>query len=170
MILRTKYYYIFFILNLFVQNSFAQLTEEIQVSGNTVYSSEEIIRWSGLRKGLIYNDALIDSAFNQTALNLARFGYYHPEFKITNTSFNIDSSAVNVSLFVNEGEPTIINNIFIGCVDSLPGQKISEELDFLKGQVLIKTDLENQINSILNEFENSGFPFIRVVIRSIDIY
>lgn len=170
MIPRNKYIYSICFLFLFVQNCFAQLTDEINVSGNKVFSNEEVIRWSGLRKGLQYNSAIIDSALTQLSLNLARLGYYHPELKLENLVYNVDSSNVDVFLHVNEGGPTIVKDIIIEGVDSLTEQNISADLNYLKDQVLLKDDLENQINSILIEFENIGFPFINVVIRSIDIY
>ncbi|MCJ7554453.1 MAG: BamA/TamA family outer membrane protein, partial [Ignavibacteriaceae bacterium] len=43
-------------------------------------------------------------------------------------------------------------------------------LNFLKGQIFSKDDIEFQINNILTEYENTGFPFSNVIIRSVNIY
>ncbi len=168
MINRIKY--ILVISFLFSQNYFAQLTDKIEVSGYKVFSSSEILGWSGLRKGLQFNPSLIDTALSRISLNLAHYGYHHPAFNGTTFQITEDSLSVNILVHVNEGEPTYINEIYFVESDSIEESYLISPLNFLRGQIFNKDDIEFQINNILNEYENTGFPFSNVIIRSVNIY
>lgn len=155
---------------LIVQNCFAQVTDKIEISGNKVFSSEEILRWSGIRKGQPFNPALIDSAISGISYNLVQYGYHHPDFKGITFQISEDSTLANIFISVDEGKPTIINEIYFVESDSLIVSELTRSLNYLKGQVLIRDEIEIRINNILSEFENKGYPFINVIIRSIDIF
>ncbi|MCJ7554863.1 MAG: hypothetical protein MUO34_13385, partial [Ignavibacteriaceae bacterium] len=166
MINRIKYLLV--ISFLFSQNYFAQSTDKIEVSGYKVFSSSEILRWSGLRKGLQFNPSLIDTALSRISLNLAQYGYHHPTFDGTTFQITEDSSSVNIFVHINEGGPTYINEIYFVESDSVTEPDLISSLNFLRGQIFSKDDIEFQINNILTEYENTGFPFSNVIIRSVN--
>lgn len=168
MILRIKYTLL--ISFLLIPNCFAQVTDKIEVSGNKVFSSEEILSWSGVQKGMVFNPGLIDSALSGISFNLAQRGYHHPDFNGTTFNISEDSTLINIFIIIDEGEPTLINEIYFVESDSLIESDFARSLNYLKGQIFLKDDIESQINSILNEYENKGYPFIRTIIRSINIF
>lgn len=168
MILQIKYILLFAFLS--IQICFGQLTDKIEISGNRIFSSAEILRWSELRKGLMFNDALIDTALSKISYNLSTNGYHHPDFEGTTHLLSEDSSSVDIFIIVKEGKPTIINEIYFVDTDSLTEANLIRYLSSLKGQIFLKNEVEFQINNILTEYENSGFPFINVLIRSVNFY
>lgn len=162
--------YLTFIAFIISPTTFSQIIDKIEVSGNKVFSSVEILRWSGLRKGLVFNSGLIDSALAGISYNLSVAGYHHPDYNGTTFQLSEDSSFVDVLLFVDESSPTIINKIKLIDSDSTANTTLLNYFDFLRGEILVKDEIEYQINSVLNNYENSGYPFINVIIRSVNIY
>jgi outer membrane protein insertion porin family len=168
MIRLTKY---FIIISFFLaQHNFAQIINRVEVTGSKIFSASEILQWSGLSKGLSFYPALVDSALSQISFNLAQFGYHHPAFDGTTYRLTDDSAYTDILIKVDEGKPTFVKNIIISDSDSLYDTGILRSLNFLKGQIFVKNDLELQINKLLDEYENTGFPFINVVISSVNIY
>ena len=168
MILRIKYFLISILL--LTQYCFPQATDKIEISGNKVFSEEEILRWSGLRKGLLFDASLVDTALSRISFNLAQLGYHNPVFSGTTFQIAEDTSSANIFIVADEGKPTLINEIYFIDTDSLTESNLSGILNFLKGQIFVKADLEFRINNILNEYENTGFPFINIIIRSVKFY
>lgn len=168
MILRIKYLLLFALL--FAQICNAQITDKIEIYGNRIFSDTEILRWSGLRKGLPFNDALIDTALSRISFNLSINGYHHPDFEGTSYSISEDSSFVNIFISVNEGKPTIINKIYLVDADSIIEINFARYLDLLEGQIFFKDEIEFQINNIITEYENKGFPFITISLASVNIF
>ncbi len=162
----------YFILGTLVisQAGFSQSIDRIEISGNKVFSSTDILRWSGLRKGLVFNSGLIDSALSNISYNLALNGYHNPDFHNTYFQLSEDSSSVSIFLFVDESNPTIIKQINFIDSETTADNPLFNYFDFLKGQIFIKNDFEYQINNILQTYENSGYPFIKVTVRSVNIY
>lgn len=162
--------YLTFITFIISPTAFSQLIDKIEVSGNKVFSSVEILRWSGLRKGLVFNSGLIDSALTRISYNLSLAGYHHPDYNGTTFQLSEDSSFVDVLLFVDESTPTIINEIKLIDSDSTASTTLLNYFNFLRGEIFVKDEIEYQISSVLNNYENSGYPFIKVIIRSVNIY
>lgn len=162
--------YLTFITFIISPTAFSQLIDKIEVSGNKVFSSVEILRWSGLRKGLVFNSGLIDSALTRISYNLSLAGYHHPDYNGTTFQLSEDSSFVDVFLFVDESTPTIINEIKLIDSDSTASTTLLNYFNFLRGEIFVKDEIEYQISSVLNNYENSGYPFIKVIIRSVNIY
>lgn len=162
--------YLTFIAFIICPTTFSQIIDKIEVSGNKVFSSIEILRWSGLRKGMVFNSGLIDSALAGISYNLSLAGYHHPDYNGTTFRMSEDSSFVDVLLFVDESTPTIINEIKLIDSDSTASSTFLNYFNFLRGEIFVKDEIEYQINSVLNNYENSGYPFIKVIIRSVNIY
>lgn len=149
---------------------YTQVTNNIELSGNQIFSSAEILSWSGLRKGLQFNPALVDTALSRISFKLAQLGYHHPDFNGTTFQIAEDTSSVNVLISIKEGHPTYINNIYIVDSDSSKHYDFERSFEFLQNQIFMKDAIELSIINILSEFENKGYPFINVTIRSVDIY
>jgi outer membrane protein insertion porin family len=152
------------------QVGYTQSTNNIEIAGNQIFSSAEILSWSGLRKGIQFSPALIDTALSRISFKLAQLGYHYPDFNGTTFQFTGDTSSVNIFIAISEGIPTLINEIYFIDSDSLKQDDIERSLEFLKKQIFMRDALELNINNILSEYENKGYPFINVTIRSVDIY
>ncbi len=149
-----------------VTTAFTQSIESISVTGNKVFSSQEIINWSKLRTGTVFNDALIDSAKKNIALSLNDRGYFNPVFEDDKYELNPDSTLIKVNINFNEGDPTFIRLLEFSDADSLDSASVITGYSFLQGQVFDKFALEEVITSSLSFYENNGYPFVRILIHS----
>ena len=161
----------FLIIPFFItQIGYTQVTNNIEISGSQIFSAAEILSWSGLRRGLQFSPDLIDTALTRISFKLAQLGYHHPDFNGTTFQFTEDTSSVNIFIAISEGNPTLINEIYFINSDSLKQDDFERSLEFLKKQIFMRDALELNINNILSEYENKGYPFVNVTIRSVDIY
>ncbi len=71
---------------------------------------------------------------------------------------------------VDENNPVIIEKIIFSGVDSTTNQSLVNQFEFLKGQVFNKNEIEYNIEQLLIGYENSGYPFAKVIITSVDVY
>jgi outer membrane protein insertion porin family len=158
---------IFYLLT-FCISSFPQSIQSIKVFNNSVFSEKEYIAWSGLNTSVKMMPGFLDSALNRIASMLAERGYFHSDFTGSTIEFNNDSSLSTVNLFINEGQPTSLRNIVIAKADSLLKDEALEPLMHLEGKVFSKAELEESISLLLQNFENTGYPFAVIKISSIN--
>lgn len=161
-----KYFILFISLPLYL---FPQSIQQIQVTGNRIFSANEIIKWSGVYTGAPYYEGLTDSAKYNIAFQLSDRGYHHASFEDTKVDTLSDSTRLKLNLYVNEGEPTIINKIIINDSDSLP-VSVRNNFRFLERDVFNVYDLQESINNSLTYFENNAYPFTKIKIASIYFY
>ena len=146
----------------------AQNIKSIEIDGAKVFPDSQYLRWINISTGAKYFDGISDSISERIDRGLITQGYYH----YTLSSIHVDSSDTsNISIVISliEGKPTIINKIeFEGIkTDSL---FVVEIFDDLKGSLFTKVNMEESFNQILDHFENNGFPFLKVIVRSVYFY
>lgn len=159
---------IFFLVVFFTALYFPQSIQSIKITGNKIFSEREILQWSGISKYSKINNELLDSALAAIASNLSSRGYLNAKFAGSELVYNGDSSSINVNLFVDEGSPTYIRKIHIMNLDSLETADIYKSFSFLEGDIFNKARLEELIDEQLVKFENSGHPFAKIKIASIN--
>lgn len=168
MIRRAKFSLIIFIV--FTSTSLTQSLKGFEVSGNFDFDDSEYFQWSGLRFIQPIFNGILDSAKSRIAFNLNIRGYYFFRFDEVTLEISQDSSTANVSIAIDEGKPAVIKNINFEGIDSVLGKKIVDQFEFLKGQTLNREIVEINIGEVLSEYENSGYPFIKIIINSVYIY
>jgi outer membrane protein assembly factor BamA len=145
---------------------YSQTITTIETEGNTVFSRNEIIRWSGLSVGVKADSTTLDSVKARIAKNLGERGYFNALFEGTEL-IPLDSVKHKLIIRVREGEPTIINKIFYSGEDRDSIPEIVQAFRFMEGGVFNRIELEENIARLLTLFENNGFPFARVEIVSL---
>ncbi|MCK7523515.1 MAG: hypothetical protein MZV64_40610 [Ignavibacteriales bacterium] len=71
---------------------------------------------------------------------------------------------------IDEGYPVVINNIYLDGIDTTSGMNIIKQFNYLKGQVFNQQEIELNIEQLLTGFENSGYPFAKIQITSVNVY
>ncbi len=150
--------------------SFPQKLNSFDVNGNLNFDDQQYLEWSGLRLNQTIFKGILDSAKTRIAKNLLLQGFYF--FKFINSSLKIssDSSTFKIEIEVEEDNQIILKNIFVDAADSGSAEQINKQFDFLKGQAFNKTEIEQSIENQLEQFENSGYPFAKIIINSVAVY
>jgi outer membrane protein insertion porin family len=148
----------------------AQKVDNIEITSSKVFSDDEIKKWAGLNVGQNYFSEILDTSFSRITSALSYNGYFNFSFEGSIVEFSSDSQKVTLLLNVDEGEPTVINNIFFSSSDSINVEGYLNSFDYLKGEIFNLSEIENLINNLLTDLENDGFPFAAVKIQSVYLY
>ncbi|MCU7494640.1 MAG: BamA/TamA family outer membrane protein [Ignavibacteria bacterium] len=156
-----------FILIVFLPAAFfsQQVIGRIDVTGS-VFSRTEYVNWSGVRTGMKVFPSILDTVKLNLTKKLSEMGYYHPSFEGTGFEASTDASGADLRIAVRPGNPTYVRNIEIESAgaDSAYFMRL---FGFMKGQVFVKPELEDNLSSSLDYLQEKGFPFAKVIISSI---
>ena len=161
---------ILFLLIIISFTAFSKRIEKIEVNNNKIFSDEEIEEWAGLNEGQNYFPGILDSSYSRISSALSYNGYFNFSFEGSQIEFSSDSQRVNLLLNVDEGQPTIIKNIFFSSSDSLNIENYISSFDYLKGEIYNRYEVESIIGELLKNLENQGFPFAKITIGSVYLY
>ncbi|HEX2961600.1 MAG TPA: POTRA domain-containing protein [Ignavibacteriales bacterium] len=143
----------------------AQVIERIDIAGG-LFSKTEYLGWSGVRRGMKVFPAILDSVKINLTRHLSERGYYHPAFEGTGLIASADTGGAVLKINVQPGGPTYVRNISIleAGADSAYFTRL---FGFMKDQVLVKSELEENISSALDYLQEKGFPFAKVILSSV---
>jgi outer membrane protein insertion porin family len=147
-----------------------QKVEQIEINKNIIFSDDEIKRWAGLNEGQNYFAGIIDTSLKRIGTFLTSSGYFNFSFQDSKYELSSDSQKVNLILYVFEGNPTIVKNLFFQLKDSIDIENYSSSFNYLQGEIFNRFEIENSINTLLSDLENKGFPFASVTIQSVFLY
>jgi outer membrane protein insertion porin family len=163
--MRTYFNSIFFLI--LSASVFAQSIDKIAVSGNKNFSQSNYTDWAKVSIGTKVFPSLIDSVKKRITQILILNGYYNSILEETHL-VEIDTQKVNLVIKIQEGEPTYVRNIFLSGIGADDSARFSQNFDFLKDQVFLKSDLEENISEVLDYYEDNGYPFAKVKINSVN--
>ena len=150
--------------------TFAQRVDNIEIKSSKVFSDDEIKKWTGLNVGQNYFPGILDTSLSRINSALSYNGYFNFSFEGSKVEFSIDSQKVSILLNIDEGEPTVIQNIFFSSSDSINVEDYISSFNYLKGEIFNLYQIENIIENLLTDLENQGFPFAAVKIKSVYLY
>ena len=150
--------------------SSAQKLSSFEVNGNFNFDDSEYLNWSQLRINQPIYNGILDSVKSKIARNILLQGYYFFNFTNAELVVSNDSSKFDIILEIDEGYPVVINNIYLDGIDTTSGMNIIKQFEYLKGQVFNKQEIELNIEELLTGFENSGYPFAKIQITSVNVY
>ncbi len=148
----------------------AQKLSSFDVTGNFNFDDSEYLRWSELRVNQPIYDGIIDSVKSKIAKNFLLQGYYFFKFNRDSLVISLDSSTFKIILDIDEGNPVVVKNIIFEDIDSTDCPDIINQFEYLKGQIFNKQEIESNIQQLLSLFENSGYPFAKIKINSVNVY
>lgn len=150
--------------------AFAQKVDRIEINKNTFFSDDEIKKWAGLNEGQNFFPGILDTSLSRISTNLISNGYFNFIFEGSQYELSSDSQKVNLLLNVDEGKPTFVKELFFKASDSVNIDDFISSLNYLKGEIFNRYEIETSISSLLTDFENRGFPFATVKIQSVHFY
>ena len=143
----------------------AQSTTIINISGNSNFDEgfyEQTIQANLSKKANEIKTILLKT--------LAQRGFYNSVIKQLSIDSTVTKDSVLVDLNLIEGEPTYIKNIIFDSLDVTDIELSDNQLNYLYDEIFIESELETKIESILNNYENSGYPFVNITIKSVYFY
>lgn len=144
----------------------SQIIHSVSFHNNKVFTAVDYENRITVSKGSNLFDGIKDTIAESIFLFLKEQGYYHS--KIDSISIvPVDTTASEINVYIQEDLPSYIKNIFFEGLDSTSENKLFENYEFLKGNLLSERELASSFETILDHFENAGYPFVKVLISSI---
>ena len=145
----------------------SQIIKNIEITGNSTVSKNEIINWIKISQGQKVFPGIIDSVKSRLALNYANYGYFHSVFNGTNVISLPDSQGVDLSISIKENEPTYLRKIRFINANKSDSTEIIPIFSYMEGRVFEEASLVENISSALTYYENNGSPFSKIIISSL---
>jgi len=143
-----------------------QIINSFEVSGNKNFSQKDYLEWSGIRINQSLFKGISDSISSRVLRSLSSNGYFFSKVNSIEI-ISVDSIKTNILLKVDEDLPAVISSIEFLNVDSTDKIYLEGKFRLIIGQQLNKSDFEEVIKTTLNHYENNGFPFVKITIRSV---
>lgn len=158
--------FLFFFSTSLSQNQFIK---SFLVSGNKIFSQNDYFNWSGLKINQKVFAGVTDSIANKILRELSSNGYYFAQINSIETII-IDSINIGFLVNVNEDLPVTISSINCIADDNSDIKFLQNKFQLILGQTLSRREFEEVINSTLNYFEDNGYPFIKIVVQSVNFH
>lgn len=142
----------------------------IDFSGNSFFSSRELLGFIASRPGTVYSPPQFELDLRNIIKNYQDNGYTDCRVSRTNAEYNFDSSGVTIDVKIEEGPQVLIGEINISGNKLFSTEQIQKNIDTKTGEVLNSITLNADMTELLNMYEKKGYTFASVSITDIDQY
>lgn len=146
----------------------AQNLSRIEISGNKNFDTKDLINWCNLKYKTNFSNTFLDSIKENLSAKLSEYGYFYFTIKEYSLDKLDDTGSVVLKLIIDEGLPAYINHINIAG-DTINIGYVFKEFEYMEGRIFSKEEFERSIANILDWYENSGYPFARIITKSVDV-
>uniref|UniRef100_A0A7V3E8D6 POTRA domain-containing protein n=1 Tax=Ignavibacterium album TaxID=591197 RepID=A0A7V3E8D6_9BACT len=164
--IRNKIFLFFFIVqsvSILAQNA---VIKTVDIQGNKYFDKNQYLNWVGININQRIFPGITDTIKSRISLNLIKNGFHFFEIQRVETD-SLDSASVKIRIEVKEDNPTEISEIQFVDIDSADIPFLQSSFEFLKGEILTQHDFELAVNGVLDHFEENGYPFTKVIIKSV---
>jgi outer membrane protein insertion porin family len=115
----------------------------ITIVGNTVFSSEDLLRYIQMKPGDVYNQKKLDERLHKDddAIETLYMDQGYLFFQVDPVETNVENDSVDLELRITEGSPARINRVRIEGNTRLYEHVVRRELRTRPGELFSKTDL-----------------------------
>ncbi len=155
---------------LFATITFGQNLGIIRIIGAKNFSEKDYLSWIKSESGAKFTSSTKDSISARIGKGLTAHGYFDAEITDFSTSFSPDSQLVDITISINENTQTYFGEIFLASKDSIFAESITSTYSYLENAPFSQDETEGIIAETLDRLENSGYPFAKVIIKSLHFY
>jgi len=142
----------------------------ISFEGNDFLSSNELLGAMALKVDKDFNPSQFELDLKSIRDRYRQQGFLLATIKKTNLIYDDDSSYVDITINIDEGQRIEIGKIEITGNKFFNNKKILEIFETEVGEPLDDNVLNNDIKELLTLYESKGMPFVKAVIKNISIY
>lgn len=144
--------------------------DNIQISpGHSVFDEKFLLEKISSKKGEVFSSIKLNNDILKIAHLFSSECYYNPVVQIDSLQYSVDSSNVNVFISIVPGIQSRIGSVEITGNTAFNKYEILGNFETKAGSCLNQSQLESDIESLLSEYENNGYPFASVTIERVSI-
>jgi outer membrane protein insertion porin family len=144
------------------------VTRVLDLDGNTVFTTREILSWLSTRVASPFSEAALQADLARIQDAYAAEGYYDARVDSVGRGLNEDSTAMFVRLRLFEGRQTVVGTMTVMGAHALATDEILGLCETRTGSPLKPGILERDIDAVLRLYEQAGYPFTRCTVESLD--
>ena len=141
--------------------------DQLKIFGNKRISRDKIQNWLKLSKGDPVSKEIMKRRSQVVLEKFAESGFYFARFDSVVFQYSADSTRANVSVYINQGQKIKVDLISIGGIDK--AQKLVKDLGTQPGRDFNEKILQEDIESIINYYENRGYPYCNVNVSDLSL-
>jgi outer membrane protein assembly complex protein YaeT len=142
----------------------------INVEGNKSFSAREIVDLLPMKPGSPFSEAILRTSIGELLRHYHEAGFFSAAVDSVSAKTSGDSSEVDITLYLREGEETDLGEIQISGNHVLSTEEILSKFESREGKPLNQFDLEDDIESLLKRYDEIGHPFAKVEVKSLSTY
>lgn len=143
------------------------LIQDISISGNQRLSSSQIFEITGIRPGDTYDVALLDKGLQILLEAYADQGHLWAEIMPPAPRWTTDSSAVSISINIDEGPLALIERIEITGNRLWDTETLLTSFDSRSGTVFSASIFERDMDRLLTRYEENAYPYCAIELTRI---
>ncbi len=144
-----------------------QRVSEISVRGNEYFSARELLSFLTVKPGDQYASAVPDSSIAELLRRYRDEGFFFTRVDSVRKQLSSDSSSVALTFFLDEGTQSVIHWFTIDGNTVFQEKEIRSRFQTSPGKPLNQTVLEKDIDMLLDDYENNGYPLASITVDSV---
>ncbi len=146
------------------------IVSSISFSGNDFFSANDLLNSMSLKRDKTFTSVQFDADLKSIREKYRQNGFLTAKITGSELQFNKDSSYVDISISVREGEQIKIGKINISGNSVISTREILNIFETRTGDILNDNALNNDIKSLLDLYEKKGNLFATAKIEDVSIY
>lgn len=143
---------------------------KLNFNGNDFFTDDQLQNMLILIPGVEFTEEQLDLDLKNIIKNYQNEGYLNCKITKVGKEYNYDSSQVNISAQITEGNQVEIGKIIFQGNKTFSSDHLQQIMYTKKGKVLDASVLNQDIEQILNLYEIKGYSFADISIKDISIY
>ncbi len=139
----------------------------IEIQGLSVLPADEMIKTFTTKPGSPFVPSQWQHDLDQLTSKYHDRGYYYA--RVDSVSQRSSSGILDLTVFFEEGKPALVDSIFFRGDSALTEKDLRAVLMANEGAPFVQSDIEGGAQTILQQYENAGFPFAKVSIDSVTL-
>jgi outer membrane protein insertion porin family len=135
----------------------------ITITGNESIATSTVLAWMETKQGTPF----VQSDPERIISRYASEGFLFARIDSVRFLPMADGSTVGLVLSIREGKRAVVSSMQMDGLKALKEREVEESLSTRRGEKFVPAVLEQDIGTLLQLYEKSGYPFARVEIRDI---
>jgi len=146
------------------------VVSSVKFEGNNFFSTNELNGAMVLKRDKNYNQNQFNLDLKSIRNRYRTSGYLDAKIKNARLEFDRDSTFVDITITIEEGEKILIGKIIFSGNQILKEKDVTAVFETKAGKVLDDNTLNNDIKALLALYESKGYPFAKAGIEDISVY
>ncbi|HTY10898.1 MAG TPA: POTRA domain-containing protein [Bacteroidota bacterium] len=141
----------------------------IEFFGNRYFSQQELIQFLPAGRGSEYSKDRVAASVRAVQEHYRNEGFFFARVDSVLPIYSSDSASVALDFFLDEGKQSLVAHIGISGATVFSPDDMRRRFETVPGGLLHQATLEKDIDDVLTQYENNGYPLARIHVDSLQL-